>query len=134
MIWSDIFLGVIAAATTAMAVVLVGMVVAAGRLARRLGRLLDQLEIEIKPLFQHLNAIGRDASRAAALATAQVERVDRALNDVAVRVEQAIHVAHHTLGAPAREGWAVMSGVIAAVRAVRGSRRSRGEEEDALFI
>jgi hypothetical protein len=133
-IWSDIFLGVIAAATTAMAVVLVGMVVAAGRLARRLVRLLDQLEVELKPLFQHLNAIGRDASRAAALATAQVERVDRALNDVAVRVEQAIHVAQYTLGAPAREGWAVMNGIIAAVRAVRGGRRSRGEEEDALFI
>ena len=30
----------------------------------------------MKPIFGHLNAIARDASRAAALATAQVERVD----------------------------------------------------------
>ena len=62
-VWSEIFLGVIAVATLSMAIVLVGMLVAAGRLARRVGRLLDQLELEWKPVFGHLNAIGRDASR-----------------------------------------------------------------------
>ena len=80
-VWSEIFLGVIAVATLAMAIVLVGVLVAASRLARRVGRILDQLELELKPLFVHLNAIGRDASRAAALATAQVERVDRVFTE-----------------------------------------------------
>ena len=61
-IWAEIFLGVIAVATLAIAVVLVGAVVAAGRLARRLNRLADSVEQELKPVFDHLNTIGRDAS------------------------------------------------------------------------
>ena len=60
----------------------IGVLVAAGRLARRVERLLDQFDRELKPLFDHLNAIGRDASRAAALATAQVERADRLFTDL----------------------------------------------------
>lgn len=136
MIWSDIFLGVIAAATAAIAISQIGMMVAAGRLARRIGRLLDQFEAELKPLFDQLNAIGRDASRAAELATAQVERVDHILNEVALRAEQTVQMLQDTLVAPAREGRSVIGALLAAVRAMRGpaTRRPRAEEEDALFI
>ena len=69
--WTDVFLGIIAVATLATAIVQIGVLVAAGRLARRLGRLVDQVEREMKPLFGHSNAIARDASRAAALPTAR---------------------------------------------------------------
>jgi hypothetical protein len=135
-IWSDIFLGVIAAATAAIAVVQIGMLVAAGRLARRIALLLDQLEAEVKPLFDHLNAIGRDATRAAALASAQVERVDRLANELASRAEQGVQTLQDTLAAPAREGRAVVGALLAAIRAMRQPRRrhSRTEEDDALFI
>ena len=81
-VWAEVFLGIIALATLAMAIAQIGVLVAAGRLARRVGRLIDQVELELKPVFGHLNAIGRDASRAAALATAQVERVDRLFTDL----------------------------------------------------
>ena len=67
-VWSEAFLGIIAVATLVMAIVQIGLIVAAGRLARRIDRLADQIEHELKPLFVNINAIRRDASRAVALA------------------------------------------------------------------
>jgi hypothetical protein len=135
-VWSEIFLGVIAAATLMVAVVLVGVLVAAGRLARRIGRLLDRLEPELTPLMGHLNAIGRDASRAAALAAGQVERVDRLFGDLAQRLDQVLRAFQDTFVTPAREGRAILAALFAIFQTVRGARtrRSRAEDEDALFI
>jgi hypothetical protein len=136
----EVFLGVIAVATLAMAIVQIGVIVAAGRLARRVEELADRLEQDVKPLFGHLNAIGRDASRAAALATAQVERADQLFADVALRIDQALNSVQSSLGMPAREGRAILSGFKAALQALRDlrqngrSRQSRSEDEDALFI
>jgi hypothetical protein len=139
MVWRDVFLGVIAVATLAMAIAQVGVIIAAGLMARRVGRMVDQLEREVKPLFGHLNAIGADASRAVALATAQVERADKLLADVAVRVEQTLNLVQASMGAPAREGRAMMGAFRAAMQALRDmrrgrTRRGRGDDEDPLFI
>ena len=137
---SEIFLGVIAVSTLLVAIVQVGVVVAAGIALRRLGRLVDTVEQEIKPIFGHVNTIARDASRAAALATAQVERADKLFSDVAVRVDEALNAVQASIGAPAREGRALLSAFRAAFQAIRElrqngrSRQARGEEEDALFI
>jgi hypothetical protein len=92
--------------------------------------------VELKPLFDHLNAIGRDASRAAALASAQVERVDRVLGVVALRLDQTLRSFQAILDGPVREGQAIVTALGAALRAMRGGRPRRGrtEEEDALFI
>ena len=134
----EVFLGVIAVATLAMAIVQVGVIVVAGRLARRVEELADRLEQDVKPLFGHLNAIGRDASRAASLAVSQVERVDRLLGDVSQKIEQTLNTVQATIVAPAREGLAVLSALRAAMEAIRerrGRARQRGgEDEDALFI
>jgi hypothetical protein len=139
MVWRDVFLGVIAVATLAIAVAQIGVIIAAGLMARRVGRMVDQIERDVKPLFGHLNAIGNDASRAVTLATAQVERVDKLFADVAVRVEQTLNVVQTSIGGPAREGRAMMSAFRAAMRAIRDlrngrSRPGRGDDEDALFI
>ena len=139
-VWSLVFLGVIAVATLAIAIVQIGVLVAAGRLARRVDALADQFEREMKPLFGHLNAIGRDAARAAALATAQVERAEQLFADVALRIEQAVNNLQSSLGAPVREGRALVSAFKAAFQALREIRRRaragqpRADEEDALFI
>ena len=92
--------------------------------------------MDLKPLFDHMNAIGRDASRAAALATAQVERVDRALNDLALRLDHSLRGFQAILNGPVREGQAIVTALAAALRAMRGgrARHARGDEEDALFI
>jgi len=137
---NDVFLGVIAVATLAIAIAQIGVMVAAGRLARRLERLTERLEQEIRPLFSHLDAIGRDASRASALAAAQVERADQVFADVAVRIEQALNAIQATVSVPAREGRALFSAFRAAFEVVREMRRNgrrrhgRGDDEDALFI
>jgi hypothetical protein len=138
-VWRDVFLGVIAVATLAIAVAQIGVIIAAGLMARRVGRMVDQIEREVRPLFNHLNAIGSDASRAVALATAQVERADKLFNDVAVRIEQTMTVVQESIAKPAREGRAMMGAFRAALHALRElrtgrARQGRGDDEDALFI
>jgi len=137
--WTDIFLGVIAVATLITSILQVGVLLAAGRLAIRLMRLVDRLEREMKPLFGHLDAIGRDAARATSLAAAQVERADGLFADLAQRAESAMDSVQRAAGMPAREGAAILAGLRAALDSIRGmrgtrTRRARGEDEDALFV
>jgi hypothetical protein len=135
---AELFLGIIAVATLATAIVQVGVLVAAGLLARRLQRAVETTERELKPLLEHLNAIGRDASRAASLATAQVERADRLFADLAQRIEQILELIQSVVTGPIREGAAVMSALRAILSFMRdsraGRRSSRTEDEDALFV
>ena len=139
-VWRDVFLGVIAVATLAMAVAQVAVIVVAGRAARRVAEVAEQFQRDLKPLFGHLNAIGHDAARAAALAAVQVERVDQLFTDVVQRFEQTVSTVQATVIGPVREGRALVSAFKAAMQAVRElrqnprSRQGRAEEEDALFI
>jgi hypothetical protein len=137
---TNTWLGVIAIATLLIAIVQVGVLVVAGLLARRVAKLAHDLEQQAKPILSHLDAIGREASRAAALATVQVERADRLFADVAQRFEQTLAAVDASIGGPAREGRALLSGFRAAFQALRELRRDgrgrqgRGDDEDALFI
>lgn len=137
---TDLFLGIIAAATLVMAVLQVGAIMYAGSLARRMARLLDRLEQELKPLSDSVNAIGRDAARAAALAAAQVERVDQLFTSVTDRIEQTAQALQKAATIPAREGAALLAALRAAVGAFReqreraSARSGRSDDEDALFI
>ena len=139
--WSEFFLGVIAVATLATALVQVGVLVAAGRLAKRVERVADQVEREIGPILASVNAIGKDASRAASMATAQVERVDRLFGDAAQRLDTTLGAIQTAVAAPAREGAALMLGLSAALEALRlglahrrPSRARSADDDDALFI
>ena len=138
--WSLVFLGVIAVAMLATAVVQLFVLISAGRIARRLDRLADQVERDLSPLIASLNSIGQDAARAASLATAQVERVDRLFGDASQRLEATLGVIQTAISAPAREGAALMVGVRAALDALRRNMTNRpprsrsGDDEDALFI
>lgn len=137
---TEVFLGIIAVATLAMALAQVGVVIVAGLAVRKVARLAETVEKELKPVFGHLDAIGREATRAAALTTIQVERVDKLFGDVAVRLDQALDNVQSSIEAPVREGRALVSAFKAAFQAIRDmrqngrSRQGRGEEEDALFI
>jgi len=137
---SEVFLGVIAASVVVMALVQLGMVVVAARAARRFERLASLLENDIRPVVASLQALTADAARATALATAQVERADRLFGDVAARVEQTLAAVQDTLIAPAREGFAWLSGLKAVLSALLDTKRppqpKRGgvEDDEALFI
>ncbi len=135
---AEVFLGIIALATLVMAVIQVGVIVSAARLARRVERLADQVEHEVKPLLANLTEVSQNAVRASSLAAQQVERADQLFANVVTRVDETFTVVQAAIVAPAREGRAIMSAVRAGVNAFRelraARRRSRLEEEDALFI
>jgi hypothetical protein len=146
--WASVFLGVIALATLATAIMQIAVLIAAGRLARRIERFVDHTEQELKPIMGHLDAIGRDVSRAASLATAQVERADRVITTQVERADRVLASLVDRLGEtldtiqtavtrPAREGAALLAGFRAALGILRerGVRsRSRADDEKALFI
>jgi hypothetical protein len=138
--WAEVFLGVIALATLTMAAVQVGVIVYGWTLARRVNRLLAQVEQEMKPLAENLNAIARDAARISGLAAGQTERVDRLVTDLTARLEQTATTVQDAILKPLREGAAIMSGVKAVIDVFRhlsgrpGAGRARSEDEDALFI
>jgi len=138
--WAEVFLGVIALATLTMAAIQVGVIVYGVSMARRLDRLLKQVEHEMKPLADSINTIARDAARISSLATGQVERVDRLVTDITTRIEQTATTVQDAILKPLRDGAAIMSGVKAVIDVVReltrrpGANRARADEDEALFI
>jgi hypothetical protein len=133
-----VFLGVIAVATLATAIMQIVALLAATRLVRRLQRLADTVETEFKPLLGQLNAVGRDTARVASLVSAQVERIDHLTNQVATRFEETVNTVHSTVRTAARGGTPFLLGLRAALSVFANARRRRGrsagEEDDALFI
>jgi hypothetical protein len=130
--WNEVFLGVIAAATLVMALVQVGAIVAILRVTR-------QAQQEIRPLVTKVSAVADEASRAAAIATAQAQKVDHLLSDLSGRIEETAAVVQQAIVMPAREGLAIMAALKAGLAALRGFReRPRhgrtADEEDPLFI
>jgi hypothetical protein len=139
-VWTDVFLGIIAFATLVTAIIQVAVIVTAGLAAKRMAEVVEQFQEDLKPLLGNINAIGRDAARATALATAQVERADQLFADFASRVDQTMVSVQQSMGAPAREGRALLSAFRAAFDVLRElrinprGRQGRGDDEDALFI
>lgn len=138
--WEATFLGFIAVAVIVMAAVQVGLIVVAMRLARRVDRLADDIDQNVKPLIANLQAMSADAARAFAIATAQIERADRLFADLGAKVERTLEGVQQTLLNPLREGFAVLNGIragIAALRDLRAQSRRRpagADDEDPLFI
>ncbi len=137
---SDLFLGVIAAATLIMALVQIGAVVALLRVARQTQDVLSSVQREIKPLSAKVSSIADEASRTAALATAQMQKVDRLVTDLSRRVDETTAIVQEAIVTPAREGMAVIAAVRAGLAALRGAAEMRprhgrhAEDEDPLFI
>jgi hypothetical protein len=138
--WSETFLAVIAAATLIMALIQIGAIVAAARIARQAQQTLTTVQQEIRPLIAKVTAVADEASRTAALATAQAQKVDRLVTELSQRVEYTSGVVQQAIVTPAREGLAVMAALKATLGALRGFRDVRprhgrhAEEEDPLFI
>ena len=137
---TDLYLGIIAFAVAVMAIIQVAAVVMAARAARRVDHLANRLEQDLGPILTNLQALTAEAARASALAAAQVERADRLFTDIAARVDQVLAAVHETLVEPAREGFAWLSGLKAALAAFRELREAARRpapatgEDEALFI
>ena len=135
--WATVFLGVIAIATLLTAILQVVVLLAAAQLVRRLGRFVDIIEQDVRPIIANVASIARDASRVASMAAAQVERADQMLSNTVHRLEELLAHIQTLVANTLREGNALMMGVravMAAIRAFQGRRRRRGEDDEALFI
>ncbi len=137
--WSAVFLGVIAVATLVMAGIQISVVLAAARLARRLDQTVARLERDVEPIITRATVVSEEAARAASMVADQVERADAMLADLGRRVDDTVTLVQAAVVTPAREGLALVAGIRAALRALRGFRQGRGsggrhEEEDTLFI
>jgi hypothetical protein len=138
--WSEIFLGVIAVATLIMAVIQVGAILAAARIAKQAQQTLATVQQELRPLVPKAQTVAEEASRTAAVARAQAEKMDKLLSDLAVRVDYTSGVVQDAIVRPARESMAVIAAIKATLHALRGFRDMRprhgrhAEEEDPLFI
>ena len=107
---STVFLGVIALATLVMATVQLGIIVYGAKLARRVDRLVDVVETEIKPTLGRVNAMSEDMSRATALAAVQAERFDKLGERMTVYVDQLLELTEDTVIEPMRRGAALLRG------------------------
>lgn len=138
--WSDVFLGVIAGATLLMALIQVGAIIAALRLARQAQQMMASVQQEVRPLIARASAIAEEASRTVALATTQAQKVDRLVTDLSRRVEETAAVLQEAIITPARQGLAVFAAIKAGLGALRGLRNPgprdgrHADEEDPLFI
>jgi hypothetical protein len=151
--WDQVFLGVIAVATLVMALIQVGAIIAAAKVARQAQEALGKaqqaittaqqtittVQEDLKPLIAKANALADEASRTAALATAQVGKVDRLVTDLSRRIDETSAVVQQAILTPAREGLAIVAALKAGLTALRAGsewrrRSSRAEEEDPLFI
>ncbi len=134
------FLGAIAVATVVMALIQVGAIVYAARLARRVDRLATKVEQDIQPMIERLTAMSGEAARAAQVAASQVDRVDRMFALLGQRVDHTTAQLQQSLLVPAREGRALAAGFRAGLLALRDLQRRRRpgqgglDDEDALFI
>lgn len=133
------FLGVIALGVIVMAVLQVGAVLSAARLARRLEAVVTRVEQDLAPVIEKLHTMSGEAARAATLAATQVERLDRSVTQLSGRFDAALDNIQTRVRRPAREGAALVAGLRAGVLALRELRRRRqgngaGDDEDPLFI
>jgi hypothetical protein len=135
--WATVFLGIIALATLVTAILQIVVLVAAAQLVKRVGRFVDIIEEDVRPIIASVANIARDASRVASLAAAQVERADEILSNTVRRLEDLLSHVQTLVTNTMREGNALLMGVravMALIRAFQGRRRRRGEDDEALFI
>ena len=137
--WSQAFLGVIAVATALMAVMQIGAFVVLARVAKQVQEVVATLQKDVRPLIGRASQIAEDASKTAALASAQAQKIDRLVTDLTRRVDETSAIVQQAIITPAREGMAIVAALKAGFGALRQMRDSRGraagvEEEDALFI
>lgn len=147
--YPSLFLGVMAVALAIMAIVQIGLIVVALRVARQLTATTSQLQQEIRPLIaevtavtQKASAIADEASRVAGLATVQVERFDQLMASTVSRVDDTLSTVQRVMSGPVGQGAALLSGFRAAMSVFRdwrgdrrpSSRSAAHDDEDALFV
>lgn len=137
---NDVSLAVIAVAVVVMAVIQVAAIVVAMRATRRVGDAVARFENDVKPIVANLKSMSVDAARTANIASAQAQRAEQLIGDLTARVNNTVAAVEATIVAPARDAYAMVQGLLAALSAFRqgapspAHRQTTSEEEDSLFI
>jgi hypothetical protein len=124
--WSETFLGVIAAATLITALVQLGAMVAILRLARQTQTTIADMQREVGPILAKVSTVADEASRTAAIATVQAQKIDRLMTDLVKRVDYTAGIVQEAIITPAREGLAIVAAIKAGLGVVRGFRERPG--------
>ena len=145
--WSGLFLAIIAIATLVMALIQIGAIIAVLRIARQAQAAVVSVQRDVKPLLQDVRplldkvkTIADQASATASLATVQAQKVDKMVTDLTRRIDETSALVQQAIVMPAREGFAVVAGIKAALGVFRGLGDFRGrhrgtvDEDDPLFI
>jgi len=137
--WTQAFLGVIAVSTTMVAGMQVYAFLSLAKTARQIRDIMTTLQQDVRPLIARANVIADEASKTAAIATKQAEKLDRLVTDLTRRVDETSAVVQQAIITPAREGMALVAALKAGFGALREMREMRRrpagvEDEDALFI
>ena len=137
---SEVFLGIIALATVAMAVLQIGAALAVSRLARDAQKTFTSVQDDVKPLIAKVSALAEEANQTVSIAKIQAEKIDLLVTTLTRRIDETSVVVQQAVMTPAREGLAILAAVKAGLGALRGFRDiapgqgRHAEEEDPLFI
>jgi len=137
---SEVFLGIIALATLAMAVLQIGAALAVSRLARDAQKTFTSVQDDVRPLIAKVSALADEANKTASLAKVQAEKIDVLVTTLTRRIDETSVVVQQAVMTPAREGLAILAAVRAGLGALRGFRDMapgqgrHAEDEDPLFI
>jgi hypothetical protein len=113
------------------------MGLAVARASRQVTETVESLRRDVRPLIEKATKVTDDAARVTELAVRQVERVDGMVANMAVRVDDTLHVVQSSIVDPIRQGAAVVAGIRAMMGAFRGRHgrpAAHRDDEDPLFV
>ena len=135
--WQVVFLGIMAVALVAMAAAQIMISVSLMRATRQLSETVHRIQHDLGPLIDKAHRMTDDAARVAALAVTQLERVDRLVSSLSVRIEQTVATVQDAVVAPLKQGAtmiAALRAVVSVIREWQGRRPAAREDEDPLFV
>ena len=135
--WQIVFLGIMAVALVAMAVMQVVTSLALVRVSREVASAVRDMQRDVKPLIDKATRMTDDAARLTQLALTQVERVDRLVSTLSVRVEETAAAVQGAIARPKQQGATLIAafrGVLAAIREFQGRQSSPRDDEETLFV
>ena len=135
--WQVVFLGIIALALVAMAAAQVYLGLAVARASKQVTETAESLRRDVRPLIEKATKVTDDAARVTEMAVLQVERVDRIVANVAIRVDDTLGIVQSSVVDPVRQGAAIVAGIRAMIGAFRdrsGRPPAHRDDEDPLFV
>ena len=135
--WALVWLGVMAVSLAIMTVLQCVVAFTAIKVARQTAQSLRDFQRDMRPLIDKAHRIADDASRTAAIAAAQAQRLDDLVRATTDRVDETLGLVHGAIAGPLRQGSVVVA-IARAVMAIWNGRKERRrharDDDDALFV